>query len=69
MQTPTMTEHSKPATELQHKIKTRTAVVAVIGLGYVGLPLLRAFFKAGFPVLGYDIDHKKSSSYGRANRI
>lgn len=59
MQTSTMTEHSKPATELQHKIKTRTAVVAVIGLGYVGLPLLRAFFKAGFPVLGYDIDHKK----------
>jgi UDP-N-acetyl-D-glucosamine dehydrogenase len=31
----------------------------VIGLGYVGLPLLRAFWDAGFPTLGFDVDPKK----------
>ncbi len=40
-------------------IENRSAQVAVIGLGYVGLPLLRAFFLAGFPVLGFDIDQRK----------
>ena len=33
--------------------------MAVVGLGYVGLPLAREFLKAGFPVLGFDIDEKK----------
>ncbi len=54
-----MPELSSPAAELQQKIQTRTAVIGVVGLGYVGLPLLRAFFKAGFPVVGYDVDHEK----------
>jgi UDP-N-acetyl-D-glucosamine dehydrogenase len=54
-----MSERSSTAAELQQKIQARTAVVSVVGLGYVGLPLLRAFFKAGFPVLGYDIDQEK----------
>jgi UDP-N-acetyl-D-glucosamine dehydrogenase len=54
-----MSERSSTAAELQQKIQARTAVVGVVGLGYVGLPLLRAFFKAGFPVLGYDIDQEK----------
>jgi UDP-N-acetyl-D-glucosamine dehydrogenase len=50
---------TSPAAELEHRIKTRTATVGVVGLGYVGLPLLRAFFQAGFPVVGYDIDPEK----------
>lgn len=54
-----MQEHSTPAAQLQHKISNHSAVVGVVGLGYVGLPLLRAFFKAGFPVLGYDVDEQK----------
>ena len=54
-----MPESSSPAAMLQNKIQSRTAVVGVVGLGYVGLPLLRAFFKAGFPVVGYDIDQDK----------
>jgi UDP-N-acetyl-D-glucosamine dehydrogenase len=41
------------------KIQSRTAKVAVVGLGYVGLPLLKAFFDAGFPVIGFDVDPKK----------
>ncbi|MGK0304021.1 MAG: UDP-N-acetyl-D-glucosamine dehydrogenase [Planctomycetota bacterium] len=48
-----------PASQLEQKIQTRTATVGVVGLGYVGLPLLRAFFQAGFPVLGYDVDQEK----------
>ena len=40
-------------------IKNRKAAIGVIGLGYVGLPLVREFIKAGFPVLGFDIDQKK----------
>jgi UDP-N-acetyl-D-glucosamine dehydrogenase len=44
---------------LSQKITDRTAVVGVIGLGYVGLPLGRAFHDAGFHVLGFDVDPKK----------
>src|SRR5215204_7168850 len=44
---------------LQKKITDSTAVVGVIGLGYVGLPLLAAFHRAGFPTLGFDIDPSK----------
>ena len=44
---------------LQKKIENGSAVVGVIGLGYVGLPLLRAFHAAGHPVVGFDVDQRK----------
>jgi UDP-N-acetyl-D-glucosamine dehydrogenase len=44
---------------LQKLITERKAKVGIIGLGYVGLPLMRAFFKAGYPVIGYDVDPAK----------
>ena len=44
---------------LRDTIEDRTAVVGVIGLGYVGLPLLQAFHAAGFPVIGFDTDPEK----------
>jgi UDP-N-acetyl-D-glucosamine dehydrogenase len=44
---------------LGQKIADKTARVGVIGLGYVGLPLLRAFIKADFGTIGYDIDQAK----------
>ena len=47
------------STHLLDLIHTRQATVAIIGLGYVGLPLVREFLRAGFPVLGFDIDEKK----------
>lgn len=40
-------------------IEKRDARIGVAGLGYVGLPLLMEFAKAGFPVVGLDIDEKK----------
>ena len=47
---------------LLDRISSRSAVVAVIGLGYVGLPLLGAVSEAGFPAIGLDIDEDKISS-------
>jgi UDP-N-acetyl-D-glucosamine dehydrogenase len=41
------------------KYRDRTATVAVIGLGYVGLPLVLALIRARFKVIGLDIDEKK----------
>ncbi len=46
-------------TTLQDKITARAAHVAIIGLGYVGLPLATAFAKAGFRTTGVDIDQHK----------
>ena len=40
-------------------IESRTAFVGVVGMGYVGLPLMRTFCDAGFSCLGYDIDEAK----------
>jgi UDP-N-acetyl-D-glucosamine dehydrogenase len=45
--------------ELEHRIANRTARVAIIGLGYVGLPLTTAFAKAGFRVTGIDVNQRK----------
>lgn len=40
-------------------IEGRGAMVGVVGLGYVGLPVAIAFARAGFPVVGFDIDAEK----------
>ncbi len=42
--------------ELTRKILDRSAVVAVVGLGYVGLPLAVGFAEKGYEVLGIDLD-------------
>jgi UDP-N-acetyl-D-glucosamine dehydrogenase len=47
------------AASLAARIAGRTATVAVIGLGYVGLPLARVFVERGFRVLGFDTDSAK----------
>ncbi len=44
---------------LLQKMQTHQARIAVIGLGYVGLPLALAFAKQGFQVTGIDIDPRK----------
>jgi UDP-N-acetyl-D-glucosamine dehydrogenase len=44
---------------LRAAIGRRSARVGVLGLGYVGLPLARAFALRGFPVLGFDTDPDK----------
>ena len=51
--------------ELLQKIEKRQAKVAVIGMGYVGLPLMVAFAEAGFPVVGVDVDVQKVEMLNR----
>ena len=45
--------------QLEKAIQDKTAVVGVVGLGYVGLPLIRAFIAAGYRTMGFDVDHSK----------
>ena len=45
--------------ELPEKIENKSAKIGIIGLGYVGLPLLVAFASQGYKVLGFDIDQQK----------
>ena len=44
---------------IEQGINNRTAKIGVIGLGYVGLPLIRAFIKGGYKTLGFDVDQSK----------
>jgi UDP-N-acetyl-D-glucosamine dehydrogenase len=48
--------------DLRQRIEAREARIGVIGLGYVGLPLAVEFAKAGFPVVGFDLDGRKIES-------
>jgi UDP-N-acetyl-D-glucosamine dehydrogenase len=51
--------------DLKTKIKDGSAIIGVIGLGYVGLPLMRAFSVAGFRVIGFDVDQNKIDALHR----
>ena len=73
VEAPTRNRPAKPAAEdggtgdrdgaraaaLIARIRAREWVVGIAGLGYVGLPLMRAATQAGFRVLGFDIDHAR----------
>ena len=54
-----------PLESLESRIANKQAVVAVAGLGYVGLPLVDAFVRAGFRTLGYDVDQGKVDKLNR----
>jgi len=49
----------KPLLTLNEKLKNKTALIGIVGLGYVGLPLLLRYVEAGYKVLGLDIDPDK----------
>lgn len=54
-----------PTEALLEKIESRDATVGVIGLGYVGLPLVLLFRESGFRVIGFDVDPKKTAALMR----
>ena len=47
------------------RIHDRSAVVGIIGQGYVGLPLALVFEEAGFQVRGFDVDPRKVEALSR----
>ena len=47
--------------ELRQRIEKREYTVAILGMGYVGLPLAIAFVRAGFRTLGLDVDARKAA--------
>jgi UDP-N-acetyl-D-glucosamine dehydrogenase len=44
---------------LLDKISNKSAIIGIIGMGYVGLPLMLRFAEAGYKVLGFDVDQGK----------
>jgi UDP-N-acetyl-D-glucosamine dehydrogenase len=52
-------------TQLKAKLENRSAVIGIIGLGYVGLPLTLRYAAVGFKVLGIDIDAAKVAKLNR----
>lgn len=50
--------HSGEAGKLLAKIESTRAVIGVVGLGYVGLPLVMEFARAGYRVLGFDVSER-----------
>lgn len=51
----------------EKKISDRTAVVGILGLGYVGIPLALTISKCGLPVIGFDIDETRISTLNAGN--
>lgn len=51
--------------ELASLLKDRSATVAVVGMGYVGIPLAEAMLDAGFQLLLFDIDKRKADDLNR----
>jgi nucleotide sugar dehydrogenase len=56
---------SAPLALLADRLQLKTATVAVVGLGYVGLPLLVAAAREGFEVIGVDADTRKIEALRR----
>ena len=54
--------------DLIKKIKAKEAKIGIIGLGYVGLPLVIRFCEENFHVIGFDVDHYKVERLNRGQR-
>ncbi|MEX0679789.1 MAG: nucleotide sugar dehydrogenase [Balneolales bacterium] len=65
METPSVLD--KPVRELINLIKEKRYSIGVVGLGYVGLPLLHTFHEQGYPVVGFDIDEEKIAAFEKGH--
>lgn len=53
--------------QLSNKLNNKTAVIGILGLGYVGLPLMLRYNDLGYKVIGIDIDEKKVTDLNNKN--
>jgi UDP-N-acetyl-D-glucosamine dehydrogenase len=53
------------SSDLEHKLRTRSARVAIVGLGYAGLPMAIEFARAGFACIGLDVDASRVDAIAR----
>src|SRR5574341_2534458 len=56
---------SEPSAHCHEKVRVKSVTVAVIGLGYVGLPLAVGFARAGVRVLGIDVSGSRVQAINR----
>ena len=59
MEIETLDKYAGPDATLIAKLRDRSARIGILGLGYVGLPLVLRFNEVGYPVVGFDIDKGK----------
>jgi len=66
---PLSDRHSQPETpgDFESRVAAREARIAVIGLGYVGLPLALAYARQGFSVVGVDVDQAKAERLNKGH--
>ena len=55
-------ERTSAGSQLAEKLRTRTARVAVLGLGYAGLPMAAALAETGYSVVGLDVDAARAAA-------
>jgi len=55
------------ATQLTDKLKNKSAVIGILGLGYVGQPLLLRYSGLGYKVIGFDVDESKVNDLNRGH--
>ncbi len=53
--------------EIKNLIAEKRAVIGVIGLGYVGLPLIVEFALKNYPTIGFEVDEKKVNELNKGN--
>ncbi len=53
--------------EILNKLADRSAIIGIVGLGYVGLPLMMRYCEVGYKVIGFDIDQSKVDALSLGN--
>src|SRR6185437_3100111 len=68
-ETARMYDATSPFAHLNDRFRSRNATIGVVGLGYVGLPLALAALKAGFSVIGFDINPARVAAINAGERV
>lgn len=52
---------------LHKKLEDKSATIGIVGLGYVGLPLILAYVRVGYQAIGFDVDEAKNNALKSGN--